>query len=103
MDPTYYTNGLYHKGIGYYFVTYPSTKQYLLWQTVAVTNSDLETIQLSYSLCYRYVLLVIYDRINPNKIYDMYNSIALSYEKRITAIVNVKLFVYLVEYYFILF
>lgn len=30
VDTEYYTNGLYHNGIGHYFVLYPRTKKYVL-------------------------------------------------------------------------
>lgn len=41
VDQTYYTNGLYHKEIGYNFVHFPRTKQYVLDHKITVTNKDL--------------------------------------------------------------
>ncbi len=41
VDTEYYTNGLYNKGVGYDFVLYPRTKQYVIDQQITVTNSDL--------------------------------------------------------------
>jgi hypothetical protein len=41
VDTNYYTNGLYHAGVGYDFVLYPRTKQYLVDQQITVTNKDL--------------------------------------------------------------
>lgn len=30
VEPEYYTNGLYHAGVGYNFVLYPRTKQHVI-------------------------------------------------------------------------
>ena len=41
VDPVYYTAGLYNIGVGYYFITFPSSKQYLLDNRVSVINQNL--------------------------------------------------------------
>ena len=41
VDNQYYTNGVYNKGIGHYFVLYPRTKQYVMDQKITVINKDL--------------------------------------------------------------
>jgi hypothetical protein len=41
IDESYYTSGLYDTGIGYYFILFPSTKQYLVDNRVAIINQNL--------------------------------------------------------------
>lgn len=55
VSPVYYTPGLYNIGVGYYFITFPSSKQYVLDNKVIVTNKNLEKLQVTYSFCYRYI------------------------------------------------
>lgn len=60
VDASYYLPGLYNPGIGYYFITFPSSKQYVLDTQVSVINKNLEKIEVTYSFCYR---------LDPSKIY----------------------------------
>lgn len=53
VNPYAYIPGLYDVGVGYYFITIPSTKQYLLDNNVTVINKNLEKIIVKYSLVYR--------------------------------------------------
>ncbi len=53
VDSQYYTNGLYHTGVGYYFVLYPQPRSYLLDRQIAVINKDLEKVIVTYTLSYR--------------------------------------------------
>jgi len=53
VNPLYFIPGLYNIGVGYYFITIPSTKQYLLDNNVTVINKNLEKINVKYSLVYR--------------------------------------------------
>lgn len=54
IDPTYYTSGLYDVGVGYYFINFPSTKQQIIDNRVAIINQNLEKLTVTYSLFYRY-------------------------------------------------
>lgn len=56
IDSAYYTPGLYQAGIGFYFILFPSAKQYLLDKRVALINQNLEKVEITYSLIYRYHL-----------------------------------------------
>jgi len=40
IDLTYYLPGLYHTGIGYYFLPFPKSKVYLRDQRVEAINKD---------------------------------------------------------------
>ena len=53
IDPQYYTNGLYHNGVGQYFEVFPQPRQYVLDQQITVINKELEKIGVIFSLCYR--------------------------------------------------
>lgn len=54
VDPNYYVPGLYNTGVGFYFILFPSTKQCLLDNKVAIINQNLQTLTVTYTLCYRY-------------------------------------------------
>ena len=54
IDPNYYLQGLYNTGVGYYFVLFPSTKQYVTDKTLTIINKNLERVNVTYSLIYRY-------------------------------------------------
>lgn len=54
INPLYYTAGLYNTGIGFYFILFPSTKQYLLDNKVTIINQNLQKLVVTYTLCYRY-------------------------------------------------
>ena len=41
VDSTYYIPGLYNVGVGYYFITFPSSKQYVIDSRVQVINKNL--------------------------------------------------------------
>lgn len=41
VNSVYYLPGLYDIGVGYYFITIPSTKQYLLDKSVTVINKNM--------------------------------------------------------------
>ena len=41
IDQSYYIPGLYDIGVGYYFITFPSSKQYVLDNKVSVINQNL--------------------------------------------------------------
>jgi len=41
IDPAYYTPGLYDTGIGFYFILFPSVKQYIVDSKVTVINLNL--------------------------------------------------------------
>lgn len=41
VDSNYYTPGLYDVGVGYYFILFPSTKQYLVDNKVPIINQNL--------------------------------------------------------------
>jgi hypothetical protein len=41
INPVYYIPGLYDIGVGYYFITVPSTKQYILDNSLVVINKNL--------------------------------------------------------------
>lgn len=55
IDTRVYISGLYHKGIGYYFIEFPSSKVYLNDIKLNVTNKDMNVMQLTYSLSYRII------------------------------------------------
>ena len=80
IDSQQYSSGLYHKGLGFYFMQFPSSKHYLTDQTVNVTNADLQKVGLTYTLVYR---------IRPDKLYDLYQQYALEYQPRIIATIDV--------------
>jgi len=48
-----YISGTYHVGIGNYFVEFPSSKVYLTDLKINVTNSDMNVMQVTYTLVYR--------------------------------------------------
>ena len=50
-----YISGLYHTGIGCYFIEFPSSKVYLTDQKLNVTNYDMNPMQITYTLVYRIV------------------------------------------------
>lgn len=54
VDPNYYIPGLYNIGVGYYFITFPSSKQYVIDNKVSVINKNLEPVEVTYSFTYRY-------------------------------------------------
>jgi len=81
VDPLYYTSGLYNIGVGYYFITFPSSKQYVLDNRISVVNQNLEKIDVKYTFCYR---------INPNNIYALYEKMGYEYETYLIAAVNVR-------------
>ena len=56
LDPTYFTPGLYDIGVGYYFLTFPSALQYLVDQKMTAINLNLQPINITYSLAFRYPL-----------------------------------------------
>jgi len=41
IESIYYTPGLYNAGVGFYFILFPSAKQYMLDNRVAVINKNL--------------------------------------------------------------
>jgi hypothetical protein len=53
ISQSYYTPGLYDAGVGFYFILFPSTKQYLLDNRVAIINQNLQKLVVTYTLCYR--------------------------------------------------
>ena len=82
IDEDHYAAGVYHKGIGFYFVEFPSSKKYLEGLTINVTNADMNVLGLEYTLVYR---------INPEYLYDLYQAVADTYEHRLIAEVNVSI------------
>lgn len=56
ISADYYTPGLYDAGVGFYFILFPSTKQFLLDNKVTVINQNLQKLVVTYTLCYRYFL-----------------------------------------------
>lgn len=44
ISTQYYTPGLYNIGVGFYFILFPSSKQYLLDNKVTITNKNLQPL-----------------------------------------------------------
>lgn len=90
ISPLYYRSGLYDAGVGYYFILFPSTKQCLIDNRVGVINQNLQKLAVTYTLCYRY-LFDLPDRLDPNKIYDLYQSSGFDYARTLIAAANVSI------------
>lgn len=41
VDPQYYSPGLYDAGVGFYFILFPSAKQYIVDNKVSIINKNL--------------------------------------------------------------
>jgi DMSO reductase anchor subunit len=80
-----YISGLYHIGVGNYFVEFPSSKIYLPSLKINVTNMDLNVQQLTYTLVYR---------LSQSQIKNLYQSLSTFYEDKIISTVNVPLCIY---------
>lgn len=55
IDTNVYISGVYHIGIGCYFVEFPASKVYLNDLKLNVTNKDMNVMQITYSLAYRII------------------------------------------------
>lgn len=80
IDDKVYISGLYHVGIGNYFIEFPSSKVYVVDIKLNVTNSDMNVVQVTYSLVYR---------LKKDQLINLYQSMSTNYEDRIVATVNV--------------
>lgn len=70
IDERVYISGLYHIGLGNYFVEYPSSKVYLRDLKLNVTNSDMNVVQVTYSLVYR---------LKKDSLISLYQSMSTNY------------------------
>lgn len=53
IESSFYSPGLYDIGVGYYFILFPSTRQYLVDNQVAIINQNLEKLIVTYTLVYK--------------------------------------------------
>lgn len=63
IDEEHYISGLYHKELGFYFLEFPASKTYLTDLKLNVTNADMKTVEITYTLVYR---------LRPQYIYSLY-------------------------------
>ena len=80
-----YISGLYHVGVGLYFVEFPSSKVYLNDIKLNVTNKDMNVMQITYSLVFRII---------KDQTYNLYQTLSTNYNSAIIASINVHYFLF---------
>ena len=88
IDNRVYIAGLYHIGIGCYFVEFPASKVYLSELKLNVTNSDKNTMEITYSLVYRIV---------KDQTYNLYQELSTNYEASIISTINSIVSAYFID------
>lgn len=83
MDQNIYNSGLYHVGVGNYFVEFPSSHVYVQDVKLNITNKDMKVMQITYSLVYR---------IRKDQVKSLYFAYSTEYQDRIISTINVSLF-----------
>ena len=85
IEEEYYCSGLYHKEVGYYFIEFPSSNQYLTDLQLNVTNDNMEVIGVQFTLVYQLI---------PAQIYNLYSGLSTGYEEYIISEIKVCSFLF---------
>ena len=90
IELSHYTSGLYYNQISYYFVEFPSSNVYLIDLELNVTNFNMETIGLTFTLVYQ---------LNPDQLYNLYSSLSTNYEQYLIGQIKVLIYKYEGHYF----